>query len=257
MALLKLNSTGAEVSLVQSQLGIKVTGTFDQSTKEAVIKFQKQHGLMADGIVGDSTRTAMFGMNKNVIKDDAYWKAADTLKVHPAALKAFAKVEAAGNGFLVDGRPKILYERHWAYRLLDKAGRDVKSMEALIPRIVNSSAGDYLADSGSWQKFEIMFMMDPDVAIQSCSWGTFQIMGFHFRRLGFLSPTEMMNAAYVSADAHLDMLVNFIKTDKELHKALTDQKWTDVAVIYNGSGQKGYDARLKTAFEEYKAFYLK
>src|SRR5690242_1760740 len=39
-------------------------------------------------------------------------RAAEALDVEPAAIRAVAEVEAAGAGFLADGRPAILYEAH-------------------------------------------------------------------------------------------------------------------------------------------------
>lgn len=52
---------GDDVKYVQAALiemnydGVLVTGTFNQATEDAVIRFQKNHSLLADGIVGDKT----------------------------------------------------------------------------------------------------------------------------------------------------------------------------------------------------------
>ena len=56
----KLGSRGVGVKLVQSALGqagwpVIVDGIFGEITRDAVIEFQKAHGLTADGIVGPAT----------------------------------------------------------------------------------------------------------------------------------------------------------------------------------------------------------
>lgn len=65
-ALLKIGTRNAEVKKVQTQLkklgyfrGAKVTGYYGKITKQAVIKFQKANGLLADGIVGKETKSAL------------------------------------------------------------------------------------------------------------------------------------------------------------------------------------------------------
>ena len=46
------------------------------------------------------------------LTDADFARAAKALNVEVAAIRAVAEVEAAGAGFLPDGRPAILYEAH-------------------------------------------------------------------------------------------------------------------------------------------------
>lgn len=55
METLKYGSKGKDVEILQLQLGITADGIFGEKTKTAVIKFQKDHGLTPDGIVGAHT----------------------------------------------------------------------------------------------------------------------------------------------------------------------------------------------------------
>ena len=65
MSLAKYGSSGSEVRSIQTRLtelgyfSGKVDGIFGSQTKNAVIKFQKDYGLTADGIVGSNTLKAL------------------------------------------------------------------------------------------------------------------------------------------------------------------------------------------------------
>lgn len=58
---LKVGSTGAEVKWLQARLGVPVTGTFDNVTKAAVVKFQKTRKEITkpDGTIGNLTWKAL------------------------------------------------------------------------------------------------------------------------------------------------------------------------------------------------------
>ncbi|AFY43823.1 peptidoglycan-binding protein [Nostoc sp. PCC 7107] len=64
-SLLRRGDISAEVKFIQQQLQASgyleqsITGSFDTATEIAVLKFQKAHGLMADGIVGPKTFAVM------------------------------------------------------------------------------------------------------------------------------------------------------------------------------------------------------
>ena len=57
--ILKLGSKGEQVKMVQEFLGLKVDGDFGPKTEGAVKEFQKDHGLIVDGIVGHTTWECM------------------------------------------------------------------------------------------------------------------------------------------------------------------------------------------------------
>jgi peptidoglycan hydrolase-like protein with peptidoglycan-binding domain len=52
---LRRGAKGDLVQLVQTKVGIPATGSFDANTEAAVRRFQRDHGLVPDGIVGPRT----------------------------------------------------------------------------------------------------------------------------------------------------------------------------------------------------------
>lgn len=57
----KKGSGGTYVQSIQSKLGITSDGKFGTQTYNAVVKYQKANGLVADGIVGAKTWRSLFG----------------------------------------------------------------------------------------------------------------------------------------------------------------------------------------------------
>ncbi|MCF7834026.1 MAG: peptidoglycan-binding protein [Candidatus Pacebacteria bacterium] len=58
---LRVGSMGAEVSCLQTKLGINADGKFGPMTKAAVMSYQASKGLSADGVVGMMTRSSLAG----------------------------------------------------------------------------------------------------------------------------------------------------------------------------------------------------
>jgi len=52
---LQRGATGELVKEIQRKVGVAASGTFDGDTEAAVRRFQRDHGLVSDGIVGPRT----------------------------------------------------------------------------------------------------------------------------------------------------------------------------------------------------------
>lgn len=59
MALLRRGVSGEPVRILQEKLGVYADGIFGQATYNALIQYQTDNGLSADGIAGPDTFTAM------------------------------------------------------------------------------------------------------------------------------------------------------------------------------------------------------
>lgn len=67
-AILKKGSSGSRVKILQDFLDLKMDGEFGPRTEVAVKKWQSEHGLKADGIVGPITWSKM-GLDQNISTD--------------------------------------------------------------------------------------------------------------------------------------------------------------------------------------------
>lgn len=220
-----------------------------------------QHGamptLVTDGIGGAKTRNAIYQVftNKNAaaITETQMLDLAKSLgDTTTKRIKAVAKVESGGSGWLNSGLPKILYERHYFYKLNKQTVIKWLSFGFLSDK----SGGGYTTDinnngiNDSWEKLAAAACINPDAAFQSISIGKFQVMGAHYRMLGFNHPIEMLYAATRNEHEHYKMLVGYIK-GTNLTKAFlslsTNPKTCEAfARGYNGPAYKkyAYDTKL-------------
>lgn len=187
-----------------------------------------------------------------------YSKAAQLLNVEVAAVKAVASVESNGGGFIKDPEtgknvPKILFERHIMFRRLrDYTPIKSADMAAKYPDIVNLNSGGYKGGIAEHERLQRAVQIDRTTALESASWGAFQIMGYHWSYLGYPSVQAFINDMYTE-QGQLDAFVKFIKADSRLVKALKGKDWTTFARLYNGpSYQKNsYDIKMRQAYERF------
>lgn len=181
-----------------------------------------------------------------MLTDNDYKQAADALGVEVASVKAVTKVESRGSGFLSIGAPVILFERHWMYKLLKvKTGK-----EPALSDVCDPTAGGYLGGTAEHTRLEKAVAIDRECALQSCSWGLFQIMGFHWKELGYDSVQKFVNAQYKSEGSQLDTFVRFLKVNPSMLAALKDKDWAKFAKLYNGPAyaKNNYDVKLAQAY---------
>jgi len=86
-------NSGESVREIQGLLGLKKDGEFGRITEEAVKKFQRRRGLVADGIVGNKTYAAMIAFtsdisdgtfidNDGVLDDRGVYTTSEGLNIH-------------------------------------------------------------------------------------------------------------------------------------------------------------------------------
>lgn len=252
---------GAPVADLQRRLnavGLKlaVNAVFDAETEAAVIAFQLRAGLVADGWAGAKTMAALLGgeRDRKRLSEADLARAAGRLGVPVASIKAVNAVESNGAGFLPDGRPKILYERHVAYRLAAEAELAPELFWQRSPNVLNPQRGGYIGGAAEWSRLSSALQVLPaEVAYGACSWGQYQIMGYHWAALGYDSIEQFVEAMKQSEGLQLDAFCRFIEADPALFKALKAKKWADFARLFNGPAYKEnlYDVKLSRAYDRY------
>lgn len=262
--ILRLGDVGLDVRHLQQQLNhhgatprLTEDGHFGPLTEAAVRVAQRRFGLVVDGIAGPKTLATLAAGDRpaNLLTEGDLERAAAALDVPLAAVKAVNEVESRGLGFLADGRPVILFERHIMHRRLALAGIAPDVYVDSMPQIVNTRRGGYLGGAAEHRRLDQARTLHAPSAIESASWGLFQIMGFHWELLGYDSAAQYEACMRHSEGKQLDAFVRFIIANPNLHTALRDRKWARFAAGYNGPAYKdnNYDVRLARAYSRHAA----
>ena len=273
--------------LSQAGFPLALDGQFGPATERAVRAFQKRAGLVVDGLAGPKTdrrlRQAPAGresseacpaetppdpppadkaadadevadaeapaMDRLLGQQDLVW-AAGELEVPVAAIMAVNEVESRGSGFFSNGRPAILFERHIMARRLRHHGIDPAPHVASAPDLVNTSPGGYAGGVREYERLERAQQIHHDSALESASWGLFQIMGFHWQHLEYDSARHYVACMHRGERDHLAAFVRFIQKDSVLLSSLRHQQWDRFARRYNGPAyaRNRYDVRMAQAF---------
>ncbi|MGE8065585.1 N-acetylmuramidase domain-containing protein [Pseudomonas sp. NPDC089569] len=271
MTTLRHGDRSQDVRVLQQRLNLAgaslfVDGLFGDATENAVRAYQSRLGLVSDGIAGAKTLAALTGADCSALLRNATLSAgAVRLGVELAAILAVNEVESLGAGFLDNGKPNILYERHIMYRQLAlprnqeddatalKAHAD--DLAASQPNLVNPRAGGYAGGTAEHQRLAHARLIDDTCALESASWGAFQIMGFHAVRLGYASVQDFATRMAKDENEQFEAFVRFLEADPALLKALKAKKWAVFAKVYNGPDYQRnlYDIKLERAYQRHAA----
>jgi N-acetylmuramidase/Putative peptidoglycan binding domain len=241
----------------------RVDGRMDAETVAAVRRFQQEQGLVVDGIAGEKTWTKLFALKPELLAAIAdKWlsqsdidQVAAASKLPGAAVRAVYKVESAGSGFW-GLRPKILFEGHVFWQRLKRRGKDPAKLAAgnenvLYPKWDRTK---YAGGPGEYARLEQAQRIDSGAALESASWGLFQILGYHATNLGYERVETFVERMQANERAHLDAFSRFI--DKQTFDGqplaywLRVCDWRRFARAYNGPGyaQNKYDEKLAAAY---------
>jgi len=189
------------------------------------------------------------------LADDDFARAAKELNVEVAAIRAVAEVEAAGAGFLPDGRPSVLYEAHIFHKHTKGAHGAAVDRRGIKLSSLNWNRSLYGATGAAQHnRIEDAAKLNWGAAHKAASWGTFQILGENHKAAGHDTIEDFVDAMHSGAAAHLDAFVSFIKANK-LDVPLRAKNWAAFARGYNGPGyaQNAYDEKIAAAYARWKA----
>lgn len=193
-------------------------------------------------------RSTFIGKAKKLQAVDIH-RIAKTINCGEDELRAFMDVEAAGSGFDIFGRPKMLFEPHIFYRNLSGEKRD----RAVALGLAYRKWGEQKYPADSYLRLKKAMALDEDAALKSASWGLGQVMGFHFNILGYNTIQDMVLDFMDDEENHLEAMVLFL-IHNDIDDDLANHNWETVARLYNGPGYKknNYDVKLQQSFNKWK-----
>ena len=214
------------------------------------------------------------------------------LECEKEVLKAISKVESGGKSAYWrlnsgDGAniPAILFERHYFSRLTGKkfdrdhpdiswpTGYRTKRQLGKEDNKMHDGkvdADDVYSDYASaYLRLINAYRLDAVAALQSCSWGKFQVMGANFSACGSPDTKTFVKSMCRNELGQVDLLAGFIRRkprawknpkNKALGKeislwdAVKQKNWRAIAFNYNGPSYEtySYHTKLEAAYDSYK-----
>lgn len=180
--------------------------------------------------------------------------AANELQTEVACVKSVCEVEAAGDGFQADGRPKMLFEAHiFGYF----TGYKYNAQYPQLSTTTWELAKPYYA-MDQYQRFELAYQLDQEAACKSSSWGFFQIIGFNAVNYKlFNTAQEYVVAMCTGAKSQLMSFIKFCEATG-LDAKLRAKDWAGFAYGYNGClfAQNSYDVKLAVAYAKFSGVLM-
>ena len=178
-------------------------------------------------------------------------KRAKELGVEYAALAAVIQVESNGvAGSMIGNRfePTIRYEGHYFDKLCPPSVRDAARKAGVSAKeagVIKNPASQV----DRWKLVLKATSFDTSAAYQSVSYGVGQVMGSHWKVLGFKSVDDLVSLARSGFDGQVQLMIKFIK-----HFGLADElerlDWSGFARGYNGKNYRknAYDTNMAKAY---------
>lgn len=249
---------------------VPVTGKFDLWLERVIVRFQRQQlrQFFADGIIRPNDNAfwslmeaapvrmlagALGGILMVPVQGPLDFEKSDfqrigqELAVEARTAKAVNIVESRFGPYDRLGRPSILYERHLF------ASMTFHRWDVAYPFISAITPGGYnFPERDQYRRLQQAFALNRDAALQSASWGGFQILGKNHKQCGYGTVTEFVQAMCRSKEEQCDAFIEFVKADHVLWHALQQKDWPTVARVYNGKyfykETPPYNRRLELAY---------
>jgi LysM repeat protein len=248
-------------------------------------------------VKGDIPDLSFFGdyVGGEITKEDIEAAAKD-LKCEAKLIYAIAKQESGKSSFIKIGArtvPTILYERHWFRKLTKpnktspspyeekyhdicgpayhktgkkkvvvkgKNGRSTSKVETIDTTTGAAPVGDDIyAGVGlpQYKRLVKAYQLDKSAALQACSWGKFQIMGFNFKDAGYVDVFSFVKDMCTGDPAHIKAFLKFAKSNSILLDGLQTENFEKIAEGHNGAAWRSINSNYASSLEKFSKEYIK
>lgn len=176
------------------------------------------------------------------------------LSIPLAHLLAVIEVESCGRVFHeIKGvrYPLILFEPHLIYRLTDGAVRDRLVAEGLASKRWDKTLYPK-SQEARWQQVRRAAEIAGAVAYEAVSYGIGQVLGQHWRSLGFESLQAFLDRMFAGAEGQIDIMLRYIERN-DLLDELREGRWPAFFRGYNGPAwrKNGYGIEIGKALRKF------
>ena len=175
-------------------------------------------------------------------------KAGAELGVEAAAVHAVAHTEEGPTGgFGPDGRPTIRYELHV---FSDKTAHAYDKLYPYVSQRTLALSRPFHEGGAvrEWSNMYAAMMLrkEREKALESASWGRFQVMGLQYAFCGYASIDAFVADMHVSEARHLHVFLAYVRK-AGLIGALKAKNWDAFALGYNGKAYKTNNYQIHMA----------
>lgn len=106
--------------------------------------------------------------------------------------------------------------------------------------------------SRAWATLNEAAALDRSAALQCCSWGMFQVMGFNYKMCGYSTVEAFVTAMKAGERGQIAAFVGYCKGRSGMIPAMKSLDFVGMARAYNGKDYGDYDRRIKRAYLKHK-----
>lgn len=243
--------------------------------------------VVVEGDIPDLSRFLDSYTGEPILQTDIE-DAARILRCDPGLIYAIAKQESGKSSFFRLGDrtvPTVLFERHIFRRLTRPKQAASSPYEAAYPdicgpqyiRAAQDKSGNWISketkkgepqkiiaetdtyayrNAYQYKRLWKAYQLDSSAALQACSWGKFQIMGFNYQAAGFQSVALFVRAMSRSDAEHIKAFLKFAKANPRLSEGLRSKNFEKIAAGHNGTDWRNLNPEYASNIEKFYKEYL-
>ena len=244
--LIKSGSTGAHVRSFQhflSESGFRAgpaDGVAGPKTVNAIKAFQVRSGLVDDGMAGHNTLTVARASGWDWGKPTASQvKAANELELPVEVVQTIERVESGGKASAVRFEPHVFLRKRPKYK-------------GKVPLTLGPAGFSTTARETDLAAFQHAYALDPVAAVESTSWGLYQVLGGHLLAIHGGPEEAVLAFDNDPVATSYALLVRWFKKNPLALMAAKGKDWWRLAKHYNGPGNvEKYSRLLRDAYKEF------